>query len=77
MNDKVNRLKLQVEGIVCSGCAMDMENILRDTDGIIDAAVNYADGTILIEFDPDEINERDVFIRVRKLGYPTTILSRT
>lgn len=39
-------MKLKVEGIVCTGCEEDMKKILSETDGVLDASVNYADETI-------------------------------
>lgn len=37
-------IKFLVEGIVCTGCAMDMENVLLDLDGIEEASVNFRTG---------------------------------
>ena len=63
-------ITLQIEGITCSGCAMDMENVLLDTEGIHEASVNYAKGTITIKYDPDEIGEEQLIKRVGRLGFP-------
>lgn len=63
---------MQVEGITCSGCALDTENILLDTDGVLEAGVNFAAGTLAITYDPDEISEKAVIARVRKLGFNVT-----
>jgi copper chaperone CopZ len=67
-------LILKVEHIICAGCAEDMENVLRDKDGILEASVNYSDGTIRIRYDPDRLDERSVFLAVRKLGFKTRIV---
>ncbi len=54
---------------------MDMENILRDKEGILYVSVNFRDGTINIRYDPDVIDEKQIFLTVRKLGFKTkTIL---
>ena len=37
-------IKFLVEGIVCTGCAMDMENIMLDMDGVEEASVSFSDG---------------------------------
>jgi len=44
------KLSLQVEGISCTGCAMDMETVLRNTSGILKATVSYTTGLIDIEY---------------------------
>ena len=72
--EAIKEIRFQIEGIVCSGCVLDMENLLKDVDGIVDAAINYTDGVLTVKFDPAEINAKGVFLRVRKLGYETTVL---
>jgi copper chaperone CopZ len=72
MAGKSAHLTLQVEGIMCSGCALDTESILLDTDGILEASVNFADGTLAVTYDPAEISEKNIMARVRKLGFMVT-----
>ena len=62
------KILLAAEGIVCSGCAEDMENVMRDMDGILDVAVSYAKGTIAITFDPEEIAEADILATMKRFG---------
>ncbi len=64
----MKRLSLKVEGITCSGCAVDVESILKNADGISDAEASYAAGTVNIDYHPDEINEKQVLDLVKKLG---------
>lgn len=66
---------MELEGISCSGCAMDMENILLGTDGVDDAQVKFADGLVTIDYEPNVISEKDLFTKVRKLGFKTKIIS--
>ncbi len=74
MENNAKEIKLQAEGITCTGCAMDMENILRDKEGILYVSVNFRDGTINIRYDPDVIDEKQIFLTVRKLGFKTKII---
>jgi Cu2+-exporting ATPase len=67
-------LTLQAEGIMCTGCVTDMENILKDSEGIIDASVDYATGMINIRYDPEAVDEKQVFLKVSKLGFKTRIV---
>lgn len=64
----MKRMNLRVEGITCSGCAVDVAAALKSTDGILDAEANYSEGTVTVDYHPDEIDEREVLARVRKLG---------
>jgi copper chaperone CopZ len=69
------RIKLKAEDIICAGCAEDMQTVLRNTAGIISADVNFSDGTVNIRYDPDTIDEKQVFIKVNNLGFKSKILS--
>lgn len=68
MHKQQTDITLLVQGITCSGCATDLENILRDTDGIVTATVSYAKGKVSILFEQDEISEERLLEKLRKLG---------
>ncbi|UCD66190.1 MAG: heavy-metal-associated domain-containing protein [Deltaproteobacteria bacterium] len=68
-------IKFRVEGIVCTGCAMDMENIMLDMDGVEEASVNFAEGVFSITYDPEEIELRTITKKVNNLGFKTKILT--
>lgn len=75
MEDNIKEVVFEVEGIICTGCAMDMENVMLNTDGIEEAAVNYADGIFTIKYNADETDAQNVFEKVKKLGFKTKIIS--
>lgn len=64
-----------VEGIVCTGCAMDMENIMLEMDGVEEATVNFKDGIFSITYDPGEIEVKNIIKKVKNLGFKTKILT--
>jgi len=66
-------IKFLVEGITCTGCAMDMENIMLDMDGVEEAKVNYADGIFIIQYNPGEIEEKNIIKKVKTLGFKTKL----
>jgi Cu+-exporting ATPase len=68
-------IKFLVEGIVCTGCAMDMENIMLDMDGVEDASVNFKDGVFSITYVPAEIAVETIIKKVKNLGFKTKILT--
>ena len=75
MEENIHKITFAVEGIICTGCAMDMENVMLSTDGIEEASLNYSEGTFTIVYDAAEIDAQNVFEKVKKLGYKTKILS--
>lgn len=66
---KVSNIDLKVEEITCTGCATDAETVLKSTDGILDAEVDYLTGKITIEYDPDEIEKNRMLSIVKKMGF--------
>ena len=56
----IKQIKLKVDDIVCTGCAEDMETVLLNKDGILEANVSFANDTIEIEYDTDEIERAEV-----------------
>lgn len=70
----IKNIKFQLEGITCTGCAEDMENILRDKDGVLEVSVNYTEGTVHIDYAPGVTDEKALFEAVRNLGFKTRIM---
>jgi len=68
-------IEFLIEGIVCTGCAMDMENIMLDMEGIDEASVNFKDGVFSITYDPGEIEVKTIIKKVKNLGFKTKILT--
>jgi copper chaperone CopZ len=77
MDKKYKEMKLLADDITCTSCAGDMEMILRETEGIVDAAVNYNEDTISVRYDPEIIARKKVYFAVRKLGTVKKILSES
>ncbi|MBI5739298.1 MAG: heavy-metal-associated domain-containing protein [Nitrospirae bacterium] len=73
----MKEMKLRTEGIVCTGCAADMEKILRETEGVLDATVDYTADTIHIKYNPELIDRKKVFFAARKLCSFCEIVSET
>jgi len=71
--ENAREIIFQAEDITCSGCAGDMETILRETEGIIEASVNFAKETVYVKYNPHLIDRKKVFLAVRKLGYKIKI----
>ena len=76
MEDNIQEIVFLVEGIVCTGCAMDMENIMLDMDGVEEASINFADGVFSITYNPDEVEVDTIIKKVKNLGFKTKILAQ-
>ncbi len=51
-----------------------MEKILQEKEGISNAAVNFAEETVSVRYDPQKLDRKEVFFAVRKLGYKIRII---
>ncbi|MEW5976268.1 MAG: HAD-IC family P-type ATPase [Acidobacteriota bacterium] len=60
---------IPVEGMDCSDCILAIEHGLRRMDGVLAATVNYAAGTLHVEYDTTKINRSTIVERVHGLGY--------
>ena len=75
MGKKFTEIKFLIEDITCTGCAMDMENILLGLNGVEEASLNYADGKFTIQYDPGEIEAENIIKKVKNLGFKSKLLA--
>jgi Cu+-exporting ATPase len=63
------RASLRITGMHCANCAFTVERSLKKTEGVLEAAVNYASEQAAIVFDPAVVRAPDLVERVRDAGY--------
>lgn len=71
----IKEIKLKVGDISCTGCAEDMEIVLKNQAGIIEANVNYADDIIDIKYDPDVIERQAVIQAAKNIANISEVIS--
>ena len=71
----IKEIKLKVDDISCTGCAEDMEIVLKNQAGIIEANVNYADDIIDIKYDPDVIERQAVIQAAKNIANISEVIS--
>jgi Zn2+/Cd2+-exporting ATPase len=67
-------LKMRVEGMDCSACALKIENALKRLRGVSDVSVNYGIETLTLRIDQDRISLDAVEQQIRALGYAPKVL---
>ena len=67
-------VRLQVEGIGCRGCIEEYEEFLQQADGVLDVTIDYDDGLITVQYDPDIIDRSRIYMVARKLVRQAAIL---
>ena len=61
-----------VTGMSCASCAASVGSILNDTSGVKDAAVNFANSSVRVEYSP-KLSPADLQQAVRAAGYDLII----
>ncbi len=70
-----NKRTFPVTGMTCAACASSVETILQHTEGIISAQVNFATGTLLVEWN-DQITLEGINSALQDVGYGLIISDR-
>lgn len=73
--NKTRKIKLKIDGMHCSSCAMSIDFDLEDLDGIKLAKTSYAKEECEIEFDESFINIEEILKTVKNTGYTAQIVN--
>ena len=65
--------QLDILDMHCASCALNIENALKKTDGIVTANVNYATARARIEISDQTISQNDLIEIVNKAGYTARV----
>lgn len=68
----VQKRSLPVTGMTCAACANSVETILKKSEGVLNANVNFADNTALVEYD-DSTNPEALQKALQAVGYDLII----
>ncbi len=67
----------QVEGMSCASCAKSVESMLSSLQGIKQANVNYANASVLVDFDENTVSPSEMVKAVNDIGYKLIIDKNT
>ncbi len=59
--------------MTCAACAVSVESMLKSTPGVKEAAVNFANQTAWVEYDPSVAKPADLQNSVRSIGYDLVV----
>jgi Cu+-exporting ATPase len=68
-SDGLSEISLIIEGIHCSACVWLNEKVLHQTDGIIEATINYSNNKAKVVWDEEEIKLSQIIEKIRSIGY--------
>lgn len=65
-----------VTGMSCSACSSRVEKVVGNTKGVEKVSVNLLTGKMVVDYDPDEIDDNGICDAVKKAGYSTQVESK-
>ena len=60
---------INISGMHCVSCALNIEKFLKEIDGVIGVNVNYASEKAYIEYDPQKLSQEDLEKAIERTGY--------
>jgi len=69
---QLDKSELDITGMTCAACSSRIEKVLNKQEGIIQATVNLATESAVVEYNPGLIQESDFIGKIQKLGYDAT-----
>lgn len=58
-----------VEGMMCSGCASNVENALTGLNGVMNAKADLKEKEVTVEYDETAVNPEKMAAAVKAAGY--------
>ncbi len=68
-DSKSQTLRLQVQGMSCSGCEQRIGTALRRLDGVVEATADHVTGGVRLRLDPARTDRGAVVDRIVLAGY--------
>ena len=65
--------RFDVEGMTCASCASSVESILSHVEGVQSAQVNFADSSVMVEFDSGVVSKEAMQEAVEGIGYELVV----
>lgn len=76
-NNQVKKATFPVEGMTCASCASSIESMLKASDGVADASVNFAGKTLQVSYMPNEVSPAVLRDIVNEIGFNLIIEEKT
>ena len=74
-SENIRKQSFPVLEMTCAACAVSVESIIKQTSGVKNASVNYANHSALVEWNPKEIDVNGIQNAVRTIGYDLVVSS--
>ena len=67
----MKKVKLNIEGMHCTGCSTRLEKVLNNVDGVESAKVSLEEKKANIKYDETQVNESELKEAIEDAGFKT------
>ena len=67
------KAELNIEGMHCDSCALDIKETLEETAGVREVDVTFKRKTAIVEFDTETVQQSTLIKKIQDLGYQATV----
>lgn len=60
---------IYVDGMTCGGCAISIEQVLENTEGVEDVRVNFERGQAVVRYDDRKVTATKLRAAVKSIGF--------
>lgn len=71
------KVTLDIEGMTCAACSARIEKGLKRTEGVVNATVNLATNSAVVEYREGVVSVEDLLEKIKKLGYKGQVRDET
>ena len=68
----MEKITLNIQGMHCGSCAVGIQMLTSQMDGVKSAEVSYEDKKGTIELDPAKVTKEQIIKGIEELGYKAT-----
>jgi len=65
---------MQISGMHCTSCSMNVDFELEDLEGVLEAKTQYAKQKSVVQFDPTKVTQEQMIAVITKLGYEAVVI---
>lgn len=62
-------LEIEIDGMHCVSCSVNIDGVLEELPGVVEARTSYAKGKTVVVYDKGKVSEKEIREEIVKLGY--------
>lgn len=70
------KLTVSIKGMHCTSCAINIDGVVEDIEGVLSANTSYAKSTTTIHYNPEQTNTNTILKAIKAAGYEGTISNK-